>query len=132
MLKVGTKEHALFLSYRKSIFKWTLFQNLHFYKVRKINYFFPFKIGLLVVGNSKYDVQDRETGYDTLIISCWNLMFDAPKRYDKLNHFPILSWLSFVIYILNIDWVRNYPDEIRRSFLIYYLDNLLFLKYCHF
>jgi len=26
-----------------------------------------------------FDGQDRETGYDTLIISCLNLMFDAPK-----------------------------------------------------
>jgi hypothetical protein len=26
-----------------------------------------------------FDGQDRETGYDTLIISSLNLMFDAPK-----------------------------------------------------
>jgi len=26
-----------------------------------------------------FDGQDRETWYDTLIISCLNLMFDAPK-----------------------------------------------------
>jgi len=38
-----------------------------------------------------FDVPDREIGYDTLILSCLNLMFDAPKGYDKINHFPIIS-----------------------------------------
>jgi len=59
-------------------------------------------------------------------------MFDAPKGYDKINHFSIISRLFFVISIMSIGWVRNDPDEIKTPFLIYYLDILSFLKYCHF
>jgi len=47
-----------------------------------------------------FDGQDVETEYDKLIISCLNPMFDAPKMYDKINYFPVISCLSFVIFIV--------------------------------
>jgi len=69
------------------------------------------------------------------VILCLNLMFDALKIYDKINHFSILSWLVFIIFILSIGQVteiRNYPNRIINLFLIYYNDILSFFKYCHY
>ena len=65
-----------------------------------------------------FDSYDRKTECDILIISCLNLMFDASNKWDKIDHFSILSWFVFVIFILIIGWVRNYPDSIRNSFII--------------
>lgn len=48
----------------------------------------------------------RETRYDDCIISYYNLLFDAPVKYDKLYLFLILYIYSFVICILDLGWVK--------------------------
>jgi len=54
-----------------------------------------------------FGAHDRRTGYDITIISCFNPLFGATIGNDNLNIFLILSYLSFVIFILSFLWVSN-------------------------
>ena len=81
-------------------------------------YLYPYSIYGYLYSLGAFYGQDRELGYDNHIISCCNLLFDVPTRYDNLFHLFILSYHFFVIYILSLSWVRTILSKVTTKIFI--------------
>ena len=62
---------------------------------------------MCIEAKGPFGAHDRETGYDSTILSYLNPLFGAPIGYDKSNLLFILSYTLFVILILSLGWVGN-------------------------
>jgi len=54
-----------------------------------------------------FGAHDKKRGYDTIILSYFNMLFGAAIGKDNLNLFLIISYSLFVIFILNFWWISN-------------------------